>query len=41
MHAWGRVYRRRLGTLSVEDIDMESGKDRAEANTEYQVKTPT
>jgi Kef-type K+ transport system membrane component KefB len=41
MHAWGRVYRRRLGTLSVEDIDTESGKGRAEANTEYQVETPT
>jgi Kef-type K+ transport system membrane component KefB len=39
MHAWGRVYRRRLGTLSVEDIDTESGKDRAEANTEYEVET--
>jgi hypothetical protein len=21
MHAWGHVYRRRLGTLSVEDVD--------------------
>jgi len=41
MHAWGRVYRRRLGTLSVEDNDTESGKDRAEANREYQVETPT
>ena len=30
MHEWGRVYRRRLGTLSVEDIDTESRKDRAE-----------
>ncbi len=39
MHAWGRVYRRRLGTLSVEDIDTESGKDHAEANAEYQVET--
>jgi len=39
MHAWGRVYRRRLGTLSVEDIDAESGKDHAEANAEYQVET--
>src|SRR6201982_3063473 len=29
MDAWGRVYRRRLGTLSVEDIDTESRKDRA------------
>jgi hypothetical protein len=24
MHAWGRIYRRRLGTLSVEDIDGEA-----------------
>jgi len=24
MHAWGHLYRRRLGTLSVEDIDMEA-----------------
>jgi Kef-type K+ transport system membrane component KefB len=25
MHAWGRVYRRRLGTLSVEDLDNRTG----------------
>jgi Kef-type K+ transport system membrane component KefB len=30
MHAWGRVYRRRLGTLSVEDLDNRTG-DRAAA----------
>jgi Kef-type K+ transport system membrane component KefB len=24
MHAWGRLYRRRLGTLSVEDVDREA-----------------
>jgi Kef-type K+ transport system membrane component KefB len=27
MHAWGRVYRRRLGTLSVEDIDGQSERE--------------
>jgi len=41
MHEWGRIYRRRLGTLSVEDIDTESRKDRAEENREYQVETRT
>jgi len=40
MHAWGRVYRRRLRTLSVYDIDTESGKDTAEEDMEYQVETP-
>jgi Kef-type K+ transport system membrane component KefB len=41
MHEWGRVYRRRLGTLSVEDIDIESRKDRAEESRAYQVETRT
>jgi Kef-type K+ transport system membrane component KefB len=39
MQAWGRVYRRRLGTLSVEDIDTEPGKN--QANTQYQIETRT
>src|SRR5215469_7148395 len=39
MQAWGRIYRRRLGTLSVEDIDTEPGKN--QANTQYQIETRT
>jgi len=31
MHAWGRVYRRRLGSLSVEDLDEETDELLAEA----------
>lgn len=31
MHAWGRVYRRRLGTLSVEDLDNRTGDGAAAA----------
>jgi len=31
MHAWGRVYRRRLGTLSVEDLDDRTGDGAAAA----------
>jgi Kef-type K+ transport system membrane component KefB len=31
MHAWGRVYRRRLGTLSVEDLDNKTGDGAAAA----------
>ena len=27
MHAWGHLYRRRLGTLSIEDINGESGRE--------------
>src|SRR5213596_1953734 len=30
MHAWGHVYRRRLGTLSIEDLDRESEREGAE-----------
>jgi Kef-type K+ transport system membrane component KefB len=30
MHAWGHLYRRRLGTLSVEDVDEESERKIAE-----------
>ena len=31
MHAWGRVYRRRLGTLSVEDLDNRTSDEAAAA----------
>jgi Kef-type K+ transport system membrane component KefB len=34
MHAWGRVYRRRLGTLSVEDLDNRTGDGAAAAHRE-------
>jgi hypothetical protein len=27
MHAWGHLYRRRLGTLSVEDVDGEAERE--------------
>jgi len=33
MHAWGHLYRRRLGTLSVEDIDMEAEGEVAKPGT--------
>ena len=39
MHAWGHVYRRRLGTLSVEDIDGEGDRDITEMRAEYGVES--
>src|SRR5438105_12089503 len=33
MHGWGHLYRRRLGTLSVEDIDMEAEGEVAKPGT--------
>ena len=36
MHAWGHVYRRRLGTLSVEDIDTEGKNKVAEPGVKLQ-----
>jgi Kef-type K+ transport system membrane component KefB len=35
MHAWGHFYRRRLGTLSVEDIDTAPDGEVAEMRAEY------
>jgi Kef-type K+ transport system membrane component KefB len=35
MHAWGHLYRRRLGTLSVEDIDTAPDGEVAEMRAEY------
>ena len=32
MHAWGHLYRRRLGTLSVEDIDRENEREVAKVS---------
>jgi len=37
MQAWGRVYRRRLGTLSVEDIDTDGEKEIAPESAEFHV----
>ena len=41
MHAWGLVYRRRLGKLSVEDLDTEAGDEVAEVVAEYGEKSRT
>jgi Kef-type K+ transport system membrane component KefB len=41
MHAWGHLYRRRLGTLSVEDVDREGEGDITEIRAEYRVKSRT
>jgi Kef-type K+ transport system membrane component KefB len=38
MHAWGHLYRRRLGTLSVEDIDAEAEGEIAGIGAEYRVE---
>ena len=38
MHAWGRLYRRRLGTLSVEDVDTEAEGEVAEVRAESHVE---
>src|SRR5260370_17167265 len=37
MHAWGRVYRRRLGTLSVDDVDRAGESDITEIRAEHGV----
>ena len=39
MHAWGRLYRRRLGTLSVEDVDTEADGEAARVGAEYDVES--
>jgi Kef-type K+ transport system membrane component KefB len=39
MHAWGHVYRRRLGTLSVEDVDTEGENKAAELGAEFRVES--
>jgi Kef-type K+ transport system membrane component KefB len=41
MHAWGHVYRRRLGTLSVEDIDGKGDRDITEMRAEYRLESRT
>jgi hypothetical protein len=38
MHAWGRLYRRRLGTLSVEDVDTEAEGEVAGVRVEHHVE---
>ncbi|HZR04459.1 MAG TPA: cation:proton antiporter [Candidatus Udaeobacter sp.] len=35
MHAWGRIYRRRLGTLSVEDIDTDVEEENRAVNADF------
>jgi Kef-type K+ transport system membrane component KefB len=39
MHAWGRLYRRRLGTLSVEDIDTEVEEEKRAVDAELPVES--
>jgi Kef-type K+ transport system membrane component KefB len=39
MHAWGHVYRRRLGTLSVEDVDTEGENKVAELGAKFRVES--
>lgn len=39
MHAWGHVYRRRLGTLSVEDVDTEGEDKAAEPGAKFRVES--
>jgi Kef-type K+ transport system membrane component KefB len=39
MHAWGQLYRRRLGTLSVEDVDGENEDEVADVGGEYVVES--
>jgi len=39
MHAWGHLYRRRLGTLSVEDIDGKSESEPADVGGVYLVES--
>lgn len=39
MHAWGHVYRRRLGTLSVEDVDTDGADKVAELGTRFRVES--
>jgi Kef-type K+ transport system membrane component KefB len=39
MHAWGHLYRRRLGTLSVEDVDGEAEGEAAKVGAEYHVES--
>jgi Kef-type K+ transport system membrane component KefB len=41
MHAWGHLYRRRLGTLSVEDIDGGTADEVPSVGVEYDVETRT
>ena len=41
MHAWGHVYRRRLGTLSVEDVDGEGDRDITEMRAQCRVESQT
>jgi len=39
MHAWGHLYRRRLGTLSVEDIDTETESEVAKMGKERHLES--
>jgi hypothetical protein len=39
MHAWGRLYRRLLGTLSVEDIDARVEQENRAADDELRVES--
>jgi len=39
MHAWGHLYRRRLGTLSVEDVDGEGERDITEMRAKGRVES--
>jgi Kef-type K+ transport system membrane component KefB len=41
MHAWGHVYRRRLGTLSVEDVDGEGDRDITEMRAQCRIESQT
>jgi hypothetical protein len=39
MHAWGHLYRRRLGTLSVADVDTEGEGKGAEPRAKYRAES--